>query len=71
MRHLTFANILALRGWRNETYDICAQYGQPGIFSSKKNVYLFVTNSALFVYYSLVYHGTICHMYVWFKTIWG
>ena len=32
MRHLTFANILALRGWRNETYDICAQYGQPGNF---------------------------------------
>ena len=35
MRHLTFANILALRGWRNETYDICAQYGQPGNFLKK------------------------------------
>ena len=37
MRHLTFANILALRGWRNETYDICAQYGQPGNLEKNTN----------------------------------
>jgi len=27
----------ALRGWRNETYDICAQYGQPALFAMERS----------------------------------